>query len=241
MKVVNGKDIDSFNKKYYRSIQTQGREKLWNYFLDLVKTDKFQKQIKKFREDLKKEKSGLIWDDIALMMTAYGFDGYAWDETMHEYIYENKLVKPEGVDMCKIMSISELEDELEENETESEYRPHRHYARKLNLLHNFPIVMLINPKATLRDIEDFIRKNYNLTIKESLKPAFDFFEGQDLRAGKSKKKNKMVQERNNFIFENKTLNRKVLQKLVSEKFGWDNTIDVAYIGKIIRQETKKRN
>ncbi len=34
-----------FNTKWEKSIKTQGRDKVWNYFLDVIKTDKFQKDI----------------------------------------------------------------------------------------------------------------------------------------------------------------------------------------------------
>ena len=64
--------------------------------------------------------------------------------------------------------------------------------------------------------------------------------GTGLKIGGAKTKKQRIRERNDFIYEHKHLPRKEIMHLLSEKYGPENTLDYAYIGKIISIENKRR-
>lgn len=259
-------DKNEFDKKYKKTLNTQGRDKIWNYFLDLIKTEKFQKEIENFRIEIKQNKEInyiKLNERIRLTAIIYGLDCDDWEETLTNYIYTNKLEIPESIDMCKIITLPELEESfvdeekedfdimesLSENDKEKylknkkeilKYKsPLEHLNIKMNLLNNYPIAILINPKASLRDIQDFITKNYDLRVT-NLKKAFKNSILRKNNLGNVKKKNNFIQERNEFIYQNKHLPSKVIMRMLYEKYGNNFEIDQGYIGKIISMEEKKR-
>ena len=72
------------------------------------------------------------------------------------------------------------------------------------------------------------------TIKDFGKQYLD----QNVKIGKIKTKKESIQKRNQFIYENKHLPRRQIQKVV--KYSFNESLDYEYIGKIISDEKKRR-
>ena len=99
----------------------------------------------------------------------------------------------------------------------------------------FPVVIRVSPYASERDILDYVKKMYSvfiLPIQERYK--------KQTTLGKVKNKRQFIQDRNDYIYENRHLPRKEIMRLVTDKFGGEYSIDYGYIGKIISLESKKR-
>ncbi len=241
------KEKRTFNELYSRTLKTQGVEKLWNYYLDLTKRKDFNDEVEEVRKAcVSLDKSGkrkvdyfnLSYRSIYLCI-AWGLDGFAWEESIRDYILEEKLTKPEAVDLCRILSLDILDDEFNPEESIIPSESDLIKALKpINLLQNYPIVMLISPFASLRDIQDFVEKNYALTINLLKKIGVDTT--SKVFIGKSKKKKKGIQDRNELIYKNRHLPRKEIMRLVADKLGYNAVIDYGYIGKIISTEKKRR-
>jgi len=95
---------------------------------------------------------------------------------------------------------------------------------------NYPVVLLINPEVSQRQIQDFVSKNWEYIQS--------FNKNKNVSPQRSKKKK--IQKRNDFIYENKHLPRKEIMTKVADKFGSDEILDYGYIGKIISLEKKRR-
>lgn len=100
----------------------------------------------------------------------------------------------------------------------------------------YPIALKISPYASLRDIIDYIKRVYKYEILFLQNK----YKDENIKINKFKKKKTTISERNDFIYKNRSLPKKKLQKILAEKFGADNLIDHGYIAKIISLETKKR-
>lgn len=100
---------------------------------------------------------------------------------------------------------------------------------------SYPITIHINPYASERDLVDFIKKKYLSEIK----PTQEIFRKENIKIGKVRAKNQLIQQRNDFIYQNRHLARKNLINLVNSKFP-HNSIDQGGVGKIISREKGKR-
>lgn len=93
----------------------------------------------------------------------------------------------------------------------------------------YPVALYINPMASKREIMDFLSRNWWAVTGNSSK-------AQPFNPTKTrKKKNK---SRDDFIYENRSLPRKKIMSLVTDKFK--ETLDYGHIGKIISLEKKRR-
>lgn len=101
---------------------------------------------------------------------------------------------------------------------------------------SYPVVINISTYANERDILDYISKTYMAIIK----PIQDKYRRNDVIINKIRKKKAFISERNQFIWDNRKFPRKTIMKMVTDKYGANNTVDYAYIGKIISLENKKR-
>jgi len=100
----------------------------------------------------------------------------------------------------------------------------------------YPIGIHISPHASLRDILDYVKSTYKYEISFLQ----DKYKDKNIKLGKFKRRKSIIQERNDFIYQNRDLPRKDIMRLVTDKFGSKNIIDYGYIGKIISLEKKKR-
>lgn len=235
---------DEFKKKYSKTLGTQGSDKVWNYFLDLIKTKEFQEATKSLREDIKnEEKHTILWTyhEAERTLTDFGLDSDVWIDVFIDYLRDGTLSKPEGIDMCKVTSVYELMDVLSK-EDEADYSSglaelERIQAR-MNIKRNFPTALLISPHASMRDIINYVEAHFELGIQNHQLPYIEKTKGPSL--GKSKKKNPLIQERNNFIYEHRELPNREIMMLSNDKFGHNLTVDYGYVGKIISNEKRLR-
>jgi len=241
---------DKWAKKYAESKDTQGRTKLYNYFVEITKTEPFIKKIKDLRKRYDIPEDGFNtkemifppeeWEhrfsgtqkklksEIYGMCKEYGLHFLSWSSEIESILFYNDgphLVTDEGFDVCMF---SDLRNEVEEP-----------FGKKIqdddNLL--FPLAVRISLFASQRDIIDFVRKNFFL-----IKGQQEYYlkEMKDFRIGRVKTKKEKVQKRNDFIYQNRHLPRRNIMELLTDKYGADNTLDVGYIGKIISLERKRR-
>jgi hypothetical protein len=96
----------------------------------------------------------------------------------------------------------------------------------------YPLAIRFSPYASQRDIIDYIKKMYPL-IKEYQDSLVD----KNVKLGKVKTKNKDIQKRNDFIYENKNKSLKEIRGLLAYK---NTFLDDGHIAKIISLEKQKR-
>jgi len=92
-----------------------------------------------------------------------------------------------------------------------------------------PIGILIHPYMSQRDIIDAIKKIYKLQIE----PLQKKYRDEKIKLGIIRRKSKRVEERNKFIYENRTLGMEKLRTAIREKYH--EILDETYIYKIIKQ------
>jgi len=107
-------------------------------------------------------------------------------------------------------------------------QPHE-YAKFMSS--KYPIVLYINPQVSQRQIQDFISKNWSF-IEE--------YKDHTTHTTNLRKKSFLKQERNDYIYKNRSLPRCEIMRKVNKKFTNLETIEYGYIGKIISQEKKRR-
>lgn len=155
-----------------------------------------------------------------------------WSDVIEDYIYFNRLEKTpprlyytNSYNLCMLADLQEIVEDP--------------FSKKLTEADNdiFPIAIRISPYASERDILDYVRKMAP-AIKEWQKPYIK----PGVKIGKIRKKNPLIEERNNFVYENRSLSYKKIVSLVMKKFPEDicESIDEGAIGKIISLERNKR-
>jgi hypothetical protein len=244
---------EQIEKEYLEEVglnfSTQGYKKLWNYLLDVAKADFFRNRVSELRvkynipnEGFKnggilfempelwqegytfKGKSKLlrrVWVDLGELARKYQLYSPEWKEVLGYYLFYNEL-KPVYAD--NIYNLCFLSDLNAEEKTRGKKK---RYDRM------YPIAIKISPYATERDILDYVKRMFSL-IKEYQQT----YKNPEAKIGKVRRKKESIQQRNNFIYENKKLSLNETRKLVSEKFG--EYLDYEYIGKIRSEEIRKR-
>lgn len=228
---------------------TQSYKKLWNYFLEIVKTNSFQSAIKTLREKYQIPPKGFKGRNISYYLppnewkpknknlikkldkelvglcNKYSLHFISWAEVISFYLFYNKLKPRYDPNSSDLFLLSDLK--LEKNEP---------YSKEIRESDDaaYPIAIRISPYASERDILDYIKKIYNIAIK----PAQECYINKNIKIGKIKSKNQIIQKRDEFIYQNRNKSGKEIKRLVSEKFGVD--LPYEYIPKIIHRENKKR-
>lgn len=238
---------ERWEKAFEKGASTQGRAKLERYFLDLLKTEDFQETIRDLRKRYgypeggykegityslgnwgeRKELLQKLDKELETVCKKYGLHFLYWGDVMRSVMSNNEPFIPieAGADLCML---ADLRNEAEE--------PFMKVIQDADNLH-FPIAIRISPFATQRDIVDFIKKHEVFIAQMQEQYRKDF---KGIRIGKTKKRSVEVQERNDFIYENRNLPRRKIMELLSEKYGADKTLDMGHISKVISLEKQKR-
>ncbi|MEI6144329.1 MAG: hypothetical protein WCP91_01880 [Candidatus Berkelbacteria bacterium] len=226
---------------------SQAHKKLWNYFLALSKTDEFINLVADLRKKYKIPKDGFISEErisppprlenrfnadheiikaIEEYCLKYGLHPLGFFMLIEDHIYYGGELEPDdGFSQLSLCTTSDLFEE-----SIDPFDPSTQEAdNKL-----FPIAIRLSPYATERDILDFVKKTYKTTIK----PALDMYKNKDSLIGKIKARDGKIQERNEFIYQNRNLSLKELSDKVSDKFK--EHLDEGLIGKIRSIELKRR-
>ncbi len=246
-------------RKIKTTCSTKGQEKLFNYYVEISKTDYFQNTILDLRKRYKIPERGFKLPDTSDLLSIfkepedwksqfnktkdsatkqysellgelkqlckkYNLHYADWVYILNAYLFYDVLINFISPNMFNMCQISDLAKEKKEPPALD------------NIISNdqfYPIALRISPYATKRDILDYVNKRFSL-IKKYQEPYIK----TDVKIGKIKKKKKKIQERNDFIYENKNLSINETKKLVEEKFG--ESLDYEYIGKIRSDEMQKR-
>lgn len=216
--------------------KTQAFKKLWNYYLDLIETQKFQKEVELVRKKYNIPPSGFkigestevassklykeSLKDIDDFCEKFGLDAPVWEESLLVYILGNEIRKPIDASLFFVSDIPfEKNDDL--------------WGESFDEI--YPIALRMSPYATQRDILDYVKKCYKTHIEFEQKKY-----RKNLKIGKIRTRKEVIRARNQFVYENKHLPRKKIWQLVEEKFGSKLSTDYGNIGKIISNEKRKR-
>ncbi len=245
------KILDEFHKErntqaFYK---TKGFKKLWNYIYEITKKESFQN----YMQDLR--------DKYKIPVNGFQIKTETWTHPPEEWIYSNNRVAIVKIrkklrKFCLQYQLSPkdwlsiFESYLFYNELQLYLEPNSHnlclvsdLINKTNSLGKiiakdeiafYPVALQISPYASKRDILDYIQKIY----KTEIKPMQEKFRKPKINIGKYRTKKQSIQQRNNFIYENRNLPKKEIMHLLSAKY--DNYPDYGEIGKIISLETKRR-
>lgn len=242
LKFDNGSDpdnaLDSLSK-------TTGYKKLFNYFEEVVNTEKFSSSIVSLRKKYNLPEHGIkgsgdfddlffkltnellsnraFQEDLDAFLLDYGLDPLTWGRELTEYIVADEFSTEPYVALCNIWDYKKF---VQKNENL--------FSTIMNNEDIYPITLGISPFASERDIIDHVKHTYSQIIK----PLQEKYKNSGLRIGAVKKKKPKIQERNEFIYKNRELPRREIMSLVSGKFG--ETLDYGHIGKIISLMKKKR-
>jgi hypothetical protein len=216
----------------------QGAKKLWNKFKVLSKKDSFNKELSKIKKECgisdgdagenqwTNNKAG---ESLMSLMGKYGFYVYSWQHLFIHYAQTGKVLALEDMHWEEEGSVAITTTIIEESVEpfSKDIRDH------MDMI--YPIHIRITPYASGRDIHDYIDRTYTSLI-EPLQSQF--------RKGKSIKRdntrNKKIEERNDFIYENRNKTTRQLLSLVMEKFGSELTPDMSNISKTIADEEERR-
>jgi len=234
---------------------TKGQIKIFNYFNEVIKTDYFVKTISELRKKYKIPKNGFgiykeedgnnliprrwlqktdsqtkerFFEDAKTICDRFKLKpNYYWYHTILSALFYKEPVFSFSLDLCEIWNLAW------ESEIVKKFPPAKIWLKNPDA-NRYPIAILISPYASERDILDFIRKRYATGIFPQQKKCKD----SDIKIGRFKLKNQLIQLRNQFIYQHRHLPRKEIETLVRKKLG--EILDYGHIGKIISLERKKR-
>jgi len=170
------------------------------------------------------------------------FQGYIFYNIDEPYFFPSVMGTtegPEGFNLCIIRALAadSLTDKGVNTATSREGKASCDADRKSDD-RVYPIGLRISPYASLRDIQDFLRKQY----KSRIAPLQSWYRNHNkkISIGRFKKRSERVHQRNVFIYQNRHLPRRKILELLEEKYPEQEISDYTYIGKIISEEKKRR-
>lgn len=241
---------ENFSLVADKHFNTQGHKKLWRYVEEVVQSDSFKEDIQGLRKAYKIPE-GLIladsqpmppleWEnrdntavvkmlmeDIDALCYKYGLPCFELHDTfLGQVFFDGAPTKYadnfQAYNLCAMQDIlNDKEEPWSDRKVESD-----DFA--------YPIAIRLSPYASRRDIIDFVEQTYTPFIKELQ----DRYKMIDVEIGKQRKRDPATVARNNFIYENRRKSRKIIMKLVAEKYK--EVLDEGHISKIISHETKRR-
>lgn len=251
------KFLDEFDKEHNTKAfyQTQGFKKLWNYYIGVVESDRFQLEVKGLRNKYDLPENGIalpepgnpwsiphpewkhhadrklykkLQDETKVLALKYGLLPKDWVDVIESYIFHDiSLICPEpnSRNLCFVSDGETKKDSLGHDITSEDVAI-------------YPVNLHISPHASKRDILDYIEKIYATEIE----PLQKKYQRPDVKIGKFKSRKKSNQKRDRFIEENSRLPRKELLKLVRKNFSKELTesLDQGSIGKVLSYRKKRR-
>ena len=243
---------ESALKAILKGLDTQGYKKLWSYFAEVIRTEKFKKKMAVLRAEFDIPEGGFPlqknfppkewkyrldnpeWNErVEAVCNAYDLHPSYWRNVIENVLFYDslELVFSTSYDLCLLIDLKEGLKGLD-----SEEKKRGREIQKADDKH-FPLAIRISPYASERDIVDFVRRNFTALIEPNQKR----YQKESSTIGKVRQKKSAVQERNDFIYKNRHLPRKELMRLTNDKFAASTgAIDYSYVGTIIRLETKKQ-
>jgi len=253
-------DLDNYIANNYKEniepyIESKGAQKMWNYFLYITKKDYFVNTIRELKQKYKIPLNGFKKEDdsysiplsesvfkykyhkelrqdlIDKICIKYGLHQANYADVLLDFIYYNDGLHPlYEMNTCGLFRISDVIEEKKESFSD--------YFQQSDDI-SYPIAIRISPYASKRDLIDFIK---NKVIWKLILFLQKKYKNKNIKIGKIKSRNKQIQERNEFIYNNRNKPLKEISKLLSEKGGNNKIydIEIGHIAKIISLEEQKR-
>lgn len=199
-----------------KTLSSNFNERVYNYFLDKTKEKRFQERVANYKKLRAKMNPMQFRAELSVFCMEYGLDPYLWIDILDNYI--NKGVIPRADENYSLPA------------TVFDAKSTKYFDKEA-----YPVLMAISPIASQRELISYLKSFYNVRIKplqEKSKASLT-----DSPA-KTRKKKTSIRERNEFIYQHRTLPRKEIMKLVSDHFG--EYLDYGHIGKVISLEKSKR-
>lgn len=242
-------------KEQAKIIKTPSNKKMWNYILDLTKRPAFKKDLKEFRQKFSIPENGynkLIYTKDFSGRKVLTYPNYKEiqqkenytrnrislarkyqlnlsSRALESYIFYNKFL----VDKETMGSMIEIEDIYSQVTGNFGLSKSKQWYVLDNLeerAFQFPVAIFLNPYVSQRDIIDYVKKTFKLSIEPKLK----WYRDSESKLGKVRKKSTRVEQRNDFIFNNRHKPMKEIISLVSKEFK--EILDYTYISTIIKKE-----
>jgi hypothetical protein len=204
---------------------TQGQAKSIQRFKELFENEVFNHELEKILASQNKSKR------LFKFAQKYGLD-MEFGSPFLDYVSEKKLPKETEIsfydsDVC--MVIDEVDELLYPEEGHPKYKALPDKKLEINL---YPIHICISPRATKRDVLDFISKRW-FYIRDMLDTYLDFDEKPKIVRSKPKA------ERDQFIWENQNLSASKVADLLNKKYP-DETLTYSDVNAILYYLRKRR-
>lgn len=255
MKTKKKKGEIRFTDEADSYINNKGRQKFWNYFLDITKKKHFNDVIEELREKykvppgfykridgmaeippvgstLEKDPEGvkkLRADIIEKICNKYRLHYLDFSDVIIHYIYYNELQPMWEFGFYGLCLIQDIVEEKEDEEG-----PLGDLVEKSDDI-AYPIAIRISPYASQRDVIDFVKNRLNWEIiSKELQPKY---KDEKVKIGKIRAKNPTIQKRNDLIYKNRDKSLKSISELLQDRGFF---LDEGHIAKIVSLEKEKR-
>lgn len=240
-----------FERGIVANIKTKGHKKMWRYFLEVIRSGAYQREIKKLRKKYGISKNfaqttnsasegnlhmtdqdldRAIRDDIEILCQKFSLHFVDWEDAVFNDLFGIKIEEDAdlvGNNICRFLDLKL--DILNEYFTE-DWQKRLSEAMKSELK-AFPLAITISPYASQRDVIDYVKKMF-----PTIKVWMEKYKDKDVKIDRVK--TKRVAERDEFIYQNRNKTGKEIKRLVYDIFGAN--LPYNYIPKIISREKKRR-
>lgn len=224
---------------------TSGSDKLWNYFLYLLRREDFINNIAALRKkygipdggyDIKKDKKIYrmycndskkflpLEKDMEEVCDQYDLYYFTWDGLLLVYLLFGSIKKIQANNERGLCMTTFSDNNRKVNSNIKDDKDNK----------IFPVSIKISPYASERDILDYIRKSY----RSQINPFQKVFTKKGVKIGALRTKDVKKLERNDYIYHNRKLKLTDLAEKIYDRFG--EALDQGHIGKIISIESKRR-
>lgn len=236
-----------WQKKEQKKIsQTSSQKKMWSYVKDLIERSVFRKDLREFRKKFNIPEQGYNKPDYqeqeveaqnkdyreSLISFARKYKlGVLWEDVLECYIFYNDFHYKFSVDlMGSMVDVEDVYSLLNEN-YENDTGVQEYIKQKSE---QFPIAIFLNPYVSQRDVLDYIKNMFKVSIEPKLKQ----YREENVSLGKVRRKNSRVEIRDEFIFNNRNKSKKEITSLVAKEFK--EILDYTYIARIIKEQERIR-
>jgi len=244
---IEGFEADKYYEENIESyIKSKGAQKMWNYFLDIMKKDYFIQTIKALRIKYDIPENGFDLEDghyyrpphnfeydkevreevIEKICKKYNLHLFDYSDVILDFVYYNLTHPLYELGACGLFRVSDVIEEKKD--------PFGELTEQSDDT-SYPIAIRISPYASQRDLIDFI-KNKGIW-KNEIEFLQNKYKDKDIKIGKVKSKNQDIQKRNEFIYKNSDKSLKEIRKMLAQQKIF---LDDGHIGKIISLEKQKR-
>lgn len=214
--------------------KTQNSKKIWAYYKHLTKTEEFLNDISKIRKICKIPEKGYAprnsapphewiyhkkyFNEREKILNKYNLYSGHWWIPLDYFIFYSKLTKPD-IFSGELLTLTDINEFWSKESA-------KHFTSF------YPLLIGVNPYASLRDMLDWIRTNYRY---------INSFQNLEKKKGNRISNYRMrrpeKERRNDYIYKHRKKSLKNIEESLG-KLGFD--MDQGLISKIISLESKRR-